>query len=407
MRKVGIEKLAVYPTTLSLNLEKLAAYRGYDLSHLQENLMVKERAINPLWEDPVTMAVNAARLLLNEIDKKEIGLLIVGTETGVDHEKTISSWVHGLLDLPSDCRNFEIKSACYSGTAGLQMSLSWLLAGRTQNKKVLLITTDQSLIALNEPYEYVGGAGAVAVLISDNPLFLTLEHEKCGVYAHEVSDVIRPLPWVETGNTETSLYSYMEALEGAYDCYLKQITHEFDQYFDFNIYHLPFSGISFRAHKTLLQRNARYNKAECWQNFSRKTLPSLKFPQRIGGTYGGSIFIALTSLIKHAENIKENDRIGIFSYGSGSCAEFYSGLVGPQAKEVVQNTNLERLLNRRYELSIEEYEYLEKTRLEQIKGCNFKPDFNQIDGLYNDYYKGKNFLVLNKIENYYRHYEWS
>lgn len=408
MKKVGIEKLAIYPTTLSLDLHTLAQHRGYDQVNLQENLMVKQRSVNPLWEDPVTMAVNAASLLLSEEDKKDIKLLIVGTETGVDHEKTVSSWVHAFLELPSDCRNFEIKSACYSGTAGLKMALSWILANKENNKKALLITTDQSLIALGEPYEYITGAGAVAMLISDNPVFLEIEPEQYGVYSHEVTDVIRPLPWIETGNSEASLYSYMEALENSYDNFCEKVKNpDFNQYFNFNIYHVPFAGISFRAHKVLLQHDADYSKAEAWQSFTKKTLPSLIYPQYIGGTYGGSIFVALASLIKHAKDIKSQDRIGIFSYGSGSCAEFYSGLVGHQAQEIVNSMDIDTLLLQRYSLSVEEYEVLEKQRVEQIKTCRFKIDTTQLNHWYEQHYVDKHFLVLTEIKEYYRHYNWS
>ncbi|HEX7414318.1 MAG TPA: hydroxymethylglutaryl-CoA synthase, partial [Bacteroidia bacterium] len=91
--KYGIEKIRVYPTALKLNLEELAVARGYDVAHMKKELMVVERGVNPPWEDTVTMAVNAAKPMLTQEDIDSIGLLIVATETGLDGEKALSSWV--------------------------------------------------------------------------------------------------------------------------------------------------------------------------------------------------------------------------------------------------------------------------------------------------------------------------
>src|SRR5262249_46316337 len=115
---VGIEKLCVYPTSAALNLRRLCAARGKDVEDVCAELLEDERGANPPWEDTVTMAVNAARPMLTPEDRRAIGLLIVGSETSVDQEKPLSSWVHHFLDLPPDCRNFEVKHACYGATGG-------------------------------------------------------------------------------------------------------------------------------------------------------------------------------------------------------------------------------------------------------------------------------------------------
>ena len=406
---IGIEKIRVYPTALRLDLSLLAAKRGYDTNHLHQELMVYERGINPLWEDPVTMAVNAAKPMLSEEDIASIGMLIVGTETGLDQEKSLSSWVLNYLNLPDTCRHFEIKSACYSGTAALKMASSWLLSGTARpGQKALVITTDQSLKSIGEPWEYINGAGAVALLVSEKPGFLRIEHKKFGIYAHEISDVIRPLPWIETGNSDQSLYAYMESLTASYDDYVANVGPiDFAQYFKFNIYHVPFSGISFRAHKRLMTLGSDYGREEIIEDFNVRTQPGIQYTKKIGSTYGGSVFIALLSLIKHAENVQAGDRVGIFSYGSGSCAEFYSGVVGDKALQVAEKAELDKLLEARYELSVEQYEQLENSRAEMYKNADFLPDRSSIPGLFETNYKGKELLVYNGSKGYYRRYEFS
>jgi len=93
MKKYGIEKITGLPTALQLNLEDLARARNYDVEHMRKDLMVQKRSVNPPWEDTVTMAVNAAKPMLTKEDIASIGLLIVGTETALDGEKSLSSWV--------------------------------------------------------------------------------------------------------------------------------------------------------------------------------------------------------------------------------------------------------------------------------------------------------------------------
>lgn len=409
LKNIGIEKIRVYPTSLKLDLSTLAKKRGYDVHYMHRELMVKERGINPVWEDALTMAVNAAKPMLTEEDIQSIGLFIVGTETGLDQEKSLSSWAHAYLGLPSACRHFEIKGACYSGTAALKMATSWLASGMAKpGQKALVITTDQSLNALHLPWEYVGGAAAVAMLISCEAHFLTFESEKFGIYAREVSDVIRPLPWIETGNSEDSLFSYMEGLTGAYDDYVENVgTIRFERYFDYNIYHVPFSGISFRAHKQLMCLNEDHSKEEVLASFREKTQPSLCYTSKIGSSYGGSTFIALLSLIHHTENSKKGDRIGIFSYGSGSCAEFYSAKITEKSKAVAEKAGLDQLLAERQNIAVSDYETQENLRVEMSKSMDFTPDLNLIEGLYERHYKGKGKLILKKINGYYRHYEFS
>ena len=88
-------------------------------------LLVKKMSIAPIDEDIVSMSANAAKLLLNGTDKNDIAFLLA-TETGVDESKSAGMFVHKLLELPNDCRVLELKQACYSGTAGLILAMSFI-----------------------------------------------------------------------------------------------------------------------------------------------------------------------------------------------------------------------------------------------------------------------------------------
>ena len=407
--RVGIEKLHVYPCSMALDMDKLCAARGHDLADIRETMMIDQRSVNPAYEDPVTMAVNAARPLLTDEDRRSIELLIVGSESGVDQEKPISSWVHRYLGLQPNCRNFELKHACYSGTAGLSMAASWIAAGLAGRGKALVITTDQSRMHLGQPYEFVMGAGAAAVLVSSQPRFLELEPGKAGYFTNEVSDLTRPTSRVETGNSETSLLAYLDGLDGAYSHYLERVGEpvDFDTYFQKNIYHTPFGGITFLAHKELLRRAGQVSKREARDHFARRSLPALRHLRRMGGTYSSSTFVAMLGLVEGADDLLPGDRVGIYSYGSGSCAEFYSALIGPEARAVAREANLGALLDRRYDLTVAEYEAVERQRTAWIDAGDYETSTEGFGGWYDRHYRGRGYLVFRGMRDHYRQYDWS
>jgi len=375
---------------------------------VRDQLFVEARGVNPPWEDAVTMAVNAARPMLEGLDLESIGLLIVGTESGVDQEKPISSWVHRYLGLGPRCRNFEAKHACYGATGCLQLALGWLASGIGGDSKVLLISTDQSLLQFGEAWEPVTGAGAAAVLLSRTPRLVGYELGRSGIYAYEVSDVFRPTPRVETGNSETSMFSYLDSLDGAYEDYLRRVPDaaDFDTFFDWHVYHMPFPGIAARAHRSVLSAAGDYSKAEADRHFARKCLPSTTFARRVSGCYGGSTFVGLMGLVASAP-VKQGDRVGIFAYGSGSCAEFQSVTVLPDAKAAVDEAGFDAALDARRRLTVDEYESAERERDAGIMARDYVPDCTGFDGWYRRRYDGSGLLVLDKIDGYYRHYRWS
>jgi hydroxymethylglutaryl-CoA synthase len=355
------------------------------------------------------MAVNAALPLVTEENRSRIELVIVASESGVDQEKPMSTWVQRYLDLTPNVRNFELKHACYGATAGLRMALGWVASGMARGGKALVISTDQSRMHLGKPWEFVMGAGATALLVSDQPDLLEVELHKSGVHTDEVSDLTRPTSRVETGNSETSLLSYLDALEGAYSNYLARLPEpiDFDAYFAKNIYHAPFGGMTLRAHRALLRRWKKLGKHETLAHFARKTLSSLTHLRRMGGTYGSSTFIGLVGMLEGAEDLSPGERVSMFSYGSGACAEFYSALIGPRAKELARGVALQDKLSARRALTVREYEDIERERTCWIDQGDFAPSTLGFDDWYERRYRGQHLLVFQGIEDHYRKYGWS
>lgn len=406
---VGIEKIGVYPCALSVSIADVCEARGLDTHNFVDRLFCEERSIVGPFEDVVTLAVNAAQRMLTDDDRRAIRLLIVGTESAPDQEKPISSWVHRFLGLDPACRNFEIKHACYGATAGVQMATAWLASGVEPGAKALVINADHALIGLNGVQEPVLGAGAAAVLLSTAPRIVQYELGWNGVYAHETADIFRPAPGVETGDADESLMSYLDGVEATYDAYVAKVGApvDFDAFFAAHVYHVPFGGLAQRAHFRLARTAMTLTKAEVEAHWARKSRASLTFNRRMGGVYGAATFVALAGLLTHKTDLQAGDRIGIYAYGSGSCAEFYSARVCDGARDAVNGAGIAAQLDARRRLSIPEYEACEQELLAACCAPDFRPNVDLLAGLWEQHYEGQGRLVFKGTRKYFREYAWS
>jgi 3-hydroxy-3-methylglutaryl CoA synthase len=406
---IGIEKLGVYPCSLSLDIAALCEARGLDAANFCGRFFCEQRSVMGPFEDVITLGVNAAMPMLSAEDREAIRLLIVATESSPDQEKPVSSWVHHFLGLRSDCRNFEVKHACYGATGALQVAIGWLMSSVDPGAKVLIINADHALIGLEGPQEPVLGAAGLALLVSNNPRIVEFDAGWNGVYAHEVADIFRPAPGVETGDADESLTSYLDAVEYTYDAYVARVgrTVDFDRFFAANVYHVPFGGLAQRAHFRLARREMGLSKAEAERHWERKSKASLTYNRRMGGVYGAATFVALAGLVASSPSLAAGDRVGIYSYGSGSCAEFYSATIAADAKAAIAEARIEQQLSERRPLSVSEYEACERVVFDATCARDCTPPVDLIPSLYDSHYRGQDKLVFRGTRNYFREYAWS
>ena len=407
MKKVGIEKINIYGCSLCMDQVDLAIARGRDPERVLNDFMIDTRSLNPPYEDTVTMGANAAIPIISEEDKNDIGMLIVGTEGSVDFGKPISTNIHAALGLNPNVRTYETKHACYSGVAALDTAINWIASGLNHGKKALVIAADFSRKHFNKDHEFVLGGTAAAVIVSDTPKVVEYEIMKKGSWTTNVYDTFRPSAHAEVGNNEVSLYSYQDALEGAYMDYLSKVGEEvdFDKYFVNNIYHMPFPGMAFHGHRVLCKIAGIRKKSEIEEHFRIKTLPSLRYAKRVGSTYGASNFVGLCGVIKTNDALKAGDRIGLFSYGSGCMGEYYSALVCPEARKTVDALKIDEKFDARRKVSVAEYEKIETLRESYIENPDFVPDFSVADNWYDKHYTGSGKLVLKEVKDFFRTYE--
>ncbi len=406
---IVIEKLGLYPCALSLDIADLCEARGLDAANFCGRLFCDERSVMGPLEDVITLGVNAAMPMLTAADRDAIRLLIVATESSPDQEKPVSSWVHHFLGLRSDCRNFEVKNACYGATGALQIAIGWLMSSLDPGAKALIINADHALIGLDGPQEPVLGAAGLAVLLSGNPRIVEFDAGWNGVYAHEVADIFRPAPGVETGDADESLLSYLDGVELTYDAYVARVGQpvDFDRFFAANVYHVPFGGLAQRAHLRLARREMGLSKGDAERHWEKKSRPSLTYNRRTGGVYGAAPFVALAGLVEAMPSLTAGDRVGIYSYGSGSCAEFYSATIGADARAAVAEARIEQQLSRRRKLTVDEYEACERAVFAATCAPNHAAPAGLIPSLYDTHYAGQHKLVFQGTCDYRRSYAWS
>lgn len=371
--EVGIEALNVYVPAYSLSLDKLARARGVDPGKYKSGLGMTAMAVTPPWEDAVTLAANAAAPLFDRgaIDRDEIGLLLVATESAVDHARPVSIFVHELLEMHSACRTYELKHACYSGTAALMTAAQWIASGASRGRKAMVIASDVARYELGSPGEPTQGAGAVAMIVSSEPRLLALEFRKTGSFASSVFDFWRPLERREAiVDGKYSVDCYLGALEGSYRNYRAASGgaearggRSFTDRFRAFLYHVPFPKMAAKAHRRLLELDWAESRVDlaataretlAQSSFEQTVAPYLAACREIGNSYTASLYFCLATLLESYGEAMRGGDLALFSYGSGCCAELFSATVGPGARAA--RTGLAEILASRQPLSVEEYE---------------------------------------------------
>jgi polyketide biosynthesis 3-hydroxy-3-methylglutaryl-CoA synthase-like enzyme PksG len=413
---VGIEALGFYGGRAFLDVGDLAIARGLDPKRF-ENLLMRRKSLAMPFEDPVSFAVNAAKGVIDALgteEKARIRLLIVASESGIDFGKSMGAHVHQHLGLDPRCRQFEIKQACYGGTAALRMAQAWVASeGRAipGGGRALVISTDLARPVRHSYAEPSQGSAALALLVGPEPRLLALEPGASGIHTFEVADACRPTPEMETGDADLSLISYLTCVEHAFAGYREAVGKvPFTGHFEGLAFHTPFGGMVKGAHRTLMRKLGVGSGAEIDADFTARLMPSLTYCREVGNVYSGTVFLALAGALDPLAE-QEGARIGLFSYGSGCCSEFYSGVVPPDAAEALEAAGVADALAGRQRLAVDRYDALldhtpSLTGLRDVTvGCAVA-DGAAAD-LYDAAFAGEGLLVLDRIEGYRRIYAWS
>lgn len=370
--KVGIETIAFHSPEHYIELADLANARDVDPDKFIKGLGQVRMAVATPMEDTVTLAINAALKALqnSDIDYNDIGTLVVGTESGVDHSKPVAVYVHEALGLRSNCHTYETKHACFGAMAAVFSANDWISCGRAEGSKALIIASDIARYPVGDPGEPTQGAGAVAMVISDKPNLLHFDSEISGNYTKHVMDFWRPL-YSKTAFVDGhySIVCYLNALEGALADALDKATipelYKMDQ-LQACIYHVPFAKMAAKAHhrhfeidvgEKIDRDSGRF--ADVKKSFTEKTGPWLSLNAMVGNIYTGSLFLSLIDLLR-SNTSADLKQISMFSYGSGCAASMNIAYPTLGFERFKDKIDPEPELTARRKLSIDEYENIMK-----------------------------------------------
>ena len=373
--RAGIEALAIAIPRRYVDLEDLARARGVDPAKWTVGLGAREMAVAEPGEDTVALAAEAGRRALEaaSLDPRELGMLVVGTETGVDHSKAVAAFVHGLLDLPRTMRVFDTQHACYGGTAGLLAATEWIASGAGAGKAALVICSDIARYGCGTAGEPTQGAGAVAMIVREDPSLVELDIGISGAASAHVHDFWRPLGQREARvDGHYSVQCYLDAVSTAYRGWRQRaLVRELvrgdipSEGLARICYHVPFCKMARKAHLQVRRTDledahtpwdASSEELRAAASFETQVAPSLPLCSRIGNIYTGSLYLGLAGLLDAQAGALANQRIGLFSYGSGCTSEFFSGVVSPRAAGRIAAAHIRDQLGVRERISVEEYE---------------------------------------------------
>ena len=385
--KIGIDKIGFAMPKYFLDIADLAKARNINANKYVKGLLQLEMSIAPATQDIVTLGATAASEFLTDEDKKNIDMVIIGTESGIDQSKSASIFIHSLLGLSPFTRAIEVKEACYGGTAAIAIAKNHVVSN--PESSVLVITSDLAKYGIGATGESTQGAGSCAMLIKKDPSILILNDDN--VYqTRDIMDFWRPnysdFPHVD-GHFSTK--QYLDCLETTWNEYSKKFNKSLDN-FEAICFHLPFPKIGLKGLNTIVPKQENENlKNKLNENFHT----SIIYNQKVGNIYTGSLYLNLLSLLENSKSLSSGDNILMYSYGSGAVCEIFSVTLVDGFEKRLRSDRMADF-DARTKLSIEEYEkmFFEKIELDENGNSSFISDDNSL-------------FSLEKIENHMRIYK--
>ena len=437
----GIDDIAIYIPRLYLDAGDFAKARGLDPEKLERGLGIGQMAIVDTNQDPACLAANACLRVMqkNKLTPDKIGRLYVATESAFDESKAMNSYVIGMLeqvygeDTFGHCGGIECKFACVSGSYALYDNTNWIRAGEAEDKYALVVVSDIAKYDLGSSGEVTQGAGAIAMLLNENPRLLSFDPKVTSTSIKNEYDFYRPFgketPIVHGQysnllyliQVKNALIDYKRKVKETGLIKLKEGETILD-HVDYLNMHLPYSNMGKKALAYLVRHEwrdlPRWKKiikeigmeepipkdprgtiestledAEFMANdhqftklftstkmyaelYESKLASSLIASKMIGNLYTASLYLGFRSSLEfeYQKGVDmEGKRVGFCSYGSGASAMIFSGVIQPEYAQVVKDMNLEAELGPRTKLSLDEYEELhenKRTYEENIRSAN-------------------------------------
>ncbi len=414
MMTTGIDAIAFDVARLHLPIRSLAETRHIEPEKLEKGLGLIRMTFPDTHQDTVVFAANALTKLIaaEAIPLHEIARIYVGTESGIDSSKPIGSFLVSLMEEKfggslEHCDTVDFTFACIAGVDALQNCLDFVRLN--PGKKAIVITSDIAKYDLASPGEYTQGAGAMAMLVTENPRIIAFGNN-WATSTKGVFDFFKPYrtvsksaiigensnpEWFGNLEAEIGIHKDQPVFDGQYSnqCYTDRTRSAYFSFKEKNnidgtlytrwksiIMHLPYSFQGRRMLTDIYASDVPQHQEMAKEDFgaylktlsksgeyldfvAEKLQPAERASSLIGNLYTGSIFMGfLSTLADFAEKGKgiTGETFGFLAYGSGSKSKVFEGIIQEGWKEQVEKTSLFQILEESHEIDFPTYESLHK-----------------------------------------------
>lgn len=365
-KNVGILAMEIYFPPTCIQQETLEAHDGVSKGKYTIGLGQDCMAFCSEVEDVISMSLTAVTSLLEKygIDPTQIGRLEVGSETVIDKSKSIKTFLMQIFEESgnTDIEGVDSTNACYGGTAALFNCVNWVESSSWDGRYGLVVCTDSAVYA-EGPARPTGGAAAIAMLIgTDAPI--AFESKFRASHMAHAYDFYKPnlaseYPVVDGKLSQTC---YLMALDSCY----KRFCHKYEKLegkqfsiadADYFVFHSPYNKLVQKSFARLVFNDAVRNASsvdevakeklapftsltgdESYQSrdlekasqqvakslYDEKVQPTTLIPKQVGNMYTASLYAAFASLLHNKNSTLADQRVIMFSYGSGLSATMFS-----------------------------------------------------------------------------------
>src|SRR5215204_4987584 len=276
---VGIDDMAIYVPKLYIDSKDFAIARGIDPHKLEIGIGIYKMAMVDTNQDT--------------------GRMYVATESALDESKAMNSFVIGMLEQIYGDGSFEhaggieCKFACVSGSYALYDNANWIRAEENSGKAAIVVVSDIAKYDIGSTGEYTQGAGAVALLVKEDPRLLAFDPKVASTTIKNEYDFYRPFgketPLV---NGSYSNLLYLISVRKAFDAYKEKAIktgviipkegESITDYIDFFAVHIPYRKMGEKALAYLLRHEWRH--LPRWNNVIKEVGMSDPQPKDPRGT---------------------------------------------------------------------------------------------------------------------------
>ncbi|KAF9173009.1 Hydroxymethylglutaryl-CoA synthase, cytoplasmic [Mortierella sp. AD010] len=365
---VGIHALEFYFPSKFVDQTELEQFDGVSAGKYTIGLGQNKMAVCDDREDINSISLTVVQNLVEKhnISFKDIGYLEVGTESIIDKSKSVKTVLMSLFEESGnhDVEGIDTKNACYGGTASVFNAVNWVESSSWDGRLALVVAADIASYA-EGPARPTGGAGAVAVLIGpDAPV--VFDQGVRSTHMNHLWDFYKPelaseYPTVDGHFSNTC---YVRSVDACYSLFTKKFSKRYGnaeklikiQDLDHLAFHAPNCKLVQKAFGRLayndmlqdpeneiyasVKEYAKFGHSEesyydkglergmmqfTKADYQKKVVPSIYASTNVGNMYTASVWACLSSLLSSTPDEEIVDkRIGVFSYGSGSAATFFS-----------------------------------------------------------------------------------